>query len=128
LFFSFFFSKLSTWSLWPSPPWSSSICSTTWNIYQPISHILRAHRLVARVSSIHQTQTRAFNGSLSHETFELSMAARWVGAWIFFLKELGSFYTLMRDEAKDLFGFSPLKFRAKPPNKWSKVCRWQKGR
>jgi hypothetical protein len=61
LFFSFFFSKPSTWSSWPSPPWSSFICSTTWNIYQPMSHTLRAHRLVSRVLSIHQNQTRAFN-------------------------------------------------------------------
>jgi hypothetical protein len=60
LFFFFFFFKMSTWSPWPSPPRSSSICSTTWNVYQPILHTLRTHRLVARVSSIHQNQTRAF--------------------------------------------------------------------
>jgi hypothetical protein len=65
LFFSFFFYKPSTWSSWPSPQWSSFICSTTWNIYQPISHTLRAHRLVARVSSIHQNQTRAFSGFIN---------------------------------------------------------------
>jgi hypothetical protein len=50
--------------------WSSSICFTTWNIYQPISHTLRAHRLVARVSSIHYNQTRAFNRAYQFYRFE----------------------------------------------------------
>ena len=36
------------------------ICSTTWN-YATYLMITRANRLVLRVSSIHQNQTRAFN-------------------------------------------------------------------
>jgi hypothetical protein len=36
------------------------ICSITWNVLN-LSHVhYRAHRLVPRVSSIHQNQTRAF--------------------------------------------------------------------
>jgi hypothetical protein len=56
------FPNPSTWSSWPPHhQHDHHHCFTTWNIYQPISHTLRAHRLVDRVSSVHQNQTRAFN-------------------------------------------------------------------
>jgi hypothetical protein len=56
------FPSLSTWSQWSHHhhdlhPFALSLVIST-NLS---SHTLRAHRLLARVSSIHQNQTRAFN-------------------------------------------------------------------